>query len=49
VTVGATKDIIWVSSSVETPKREMDVVRSRLRMAQESRQTEADRKEGENT
>ena len=34
---------------IKTPKREMDVVRSRLRMAQESRQTEADRKEGENT
>jgi phage-related protein len=27
---------------IKTPKREMDVVRSRLRMAQESRQTEAD-------
>ncbi len=34
---------------IKTPKREMDVVRSRLRMAQESRQTEADRKEGADT
>ena len=34
---------------IETPKREMDVVRSRLRMAQESRQAGADRKEGKET
>ena len=30
----------------KTPKREMDVVRARLRMARDSRQAEADRKEG---
>jgi len=30
----------------ETPKREMDVVRARLRMARDLRQAEADRKEG---
>jgi len=34
---------------IKTPKREMDVVRSRLRMAQEMRQTEADLEEGEDT
>ena len=34
---------------IKTPKREMDVVRSRLRMAQESRQTEADLREGKDT
>jgi len=31
---------------IKTPKREMDVVRARLRMARDSRQAEADRKEG---
>ena len=31
---------------IATPKHEMDVVRSRLRVAQESRRAEADRKEG---
>lgn len=31
---------------IETPKREIDVVRARLRMARDSRQAEADRKEG---
>ena len=31
---------------IETPKREMDVVRARLRMARDLRQAEADRKEG---
>jgi len=30
----------------KTPNREMDVVRARLRMARDSRQAEADRKEG---
>ena len=34
---------------IKTPKREMDVVRSRLRMAREMRQTEADLEEGEDT
>jgi len=34
---------------IKTPKREMDVVRSRLRMAQEMRQAEADLEEGEDT
>ena len=34
------------NKGIKTPKREMDVVRSRLRMAQESHQTEADRKVG---
>ena len=31
---------------IKTPKREMDVVRARLRMARDARQAEADRKEG---
>ena len=31
---------------IETPKRDMDVVRARLRMARDLRQAEADRKEG---
>ena len=31
---------------IATPKHEMDVVRSRLRVAQESHRAEADRKEG---
>ena len=33
----------------KTPNREMDVVRARLRMARDSRQAEADRKEGKET
>ena len=31
---------------ITTPKREMDMVRARLRMARDSRQAEADRREG---
>jgi len=31
---------------IETPNREMDVVRARLQMARDSRQAEADREEG---
>ena len=31
---------------IKTPKREMDVVRARLRMARDARQAEADRKKG---
>lgn len=34
---------------IETPKREVDVVRARLRMARDSRGVEADRKEGKET
>jgi len=33
-------------TGIKTPKREMDVVRARLRMARDLRQAEADRKEG---
>lgn len=71
MTVGVSRELIWVSSSLEdlkgfpepvrrvigfalfqarskrgikTPRREMDVVRSRLRMAQEWRRGEGRRK-----
>jgi phage-related protein len=33
-------------TGIKTPKRDMDVVRARLRMARDLRQAEADRKEG---
>jgi len=53
MTTGTPKDVIWVSSSLDDLQRFPDPVKklmgfalSRLRVAQESRRAEADRKEG---
>ena len=40
---------VQASSRSETPKRDMDLVRSRLRLAGESRQADAARKKGKDT